>query len=68
MDQDLAHDVRTINDALIALSGHLPLFSGDRSKVARASKHLAMREDAWEALDRLADALHTERPTRRFDG
>lgn len=59
-------DFDKVRDALIVLSGHLPLFSGDPHKTARAEQHLALRGEAFDALDRIADALILPRVTRRI--
>jgi hypothetical protein len=58
-------DLDKVRDALIVLSGHLPLFTGDRHKTARAEKHLALRDEAFDALDRLADGLDSPHVVRR---
>lgn len=61
---DYEHDLGTIRDALIVLSGHLPLFATDPTKVQRANQHLALRDNALDALDRIADGTGNTRPIR----
>lgn len=57
-------DFITVRDALIVLSGHLPLFSDDARKVARAKQHLLLRDQAFDALDRIAERLGVDRVER----
>lgn len=55
--QNRLADVETVREAMLALSGHLPLFAADPHKVARAETHLALYREAEIALDRIRQAL-----------
>ena len=62
---DTVGDFESVRDALIVLSGHLPHFSDDPRKRARAEQHLRLRDEAFDALDRIADQASTPHMERR---
>lgn len=67
-DSRVAGDLRTVTAALIVLSGHLRLFSADPKILARAKEHEILRDEALDAIDRLADVLGVDHPLRVHRG
>lgn len=62
--EQTVQDVDVIRDALIVLSAYLPHFTDDRRKRERAGRHFALRQSAFDALDRIADRQNVPRPKR----
>lgn len=60
----VTEDLVMIKDALIILGGFLPFFSDDRDKVHRAERAERVKQDAHQALDRLAHRLGEPCPGR----
>jgi len=49
-----AEDLVLIKDALIIVGSFLPFFSDEKLKVDRATRADAVRQEAFDALDRIA--------------